>query len=44
MLAHAIISLARESSRRGGKDVHEYWWVGDVSVVEHDTRGEADVI
>jgi len=44
MLAPASISLARESSRSGGKSVHEYWWVGDVSVVEHDTRSEADVV
>ena len=44
MLALASISLVRESSRSGGRDVHEYWWVGDVSVVEHGTRSEADAI
>ena len=43
MLAHASISLARESSRRGGKDVSEHWCAEDVSDVEHKAQSEADL-
>ena len=44
MLAHASISLVRESSRSGEKDVRVCWWVGDVSVVEYGMWSEACMI